>query len=268
MNYSLFTPNKDWIAIVASIIIIMSISAPQFIIRRLLAARPLTLSSHLQSRRCMANSNDGLKGLLSPDSRPDRKAEREKHFSWLEKKGLSLDSLDVNSVFKLFNLEPKYKINLHKLRREMVSLQKVSHPDKFNSATLTTADQAGRLSAFINDFYNILKDPYLRGKFLLGIETDKNEIEIDKELDKVQLDEQFLIRMMDLREKIAHSGHDQIARHKINHLLQTEIDQLVEELNSDFEAKDYENVKMKLGKMKFLVSCQKACQDTGPAMVM
>lgn len=162
--------------------------------------------------------------------------------------------------FKLFKLEEKFKIDEQKLKIQMQKLQKSIHPDKNVNKGQAAQEKSNDLSAIVNDYYNILKDPYKRGKYLLSLMTSKDITQVEDELDKIRIDQSFLLRMMDLREKIDSNDSDLNA--ELNLDLSKEIGVLEAKLTQDFERKNFANVYESLARMKFLLNCHNAILDS------
>jgi len=180
----------------------------------------------------------------------------------LNKVGDKTADLGRQNGFQLFGLEEKYKIDKLKLQREMRKLQKITHPDKFARGRTIDERIASDLSALVNHFYHVLGNPYERGKYLLSLMAGKSLDQIEKELEAVALDEQFLNRMMELRELIEsthYGGGRELMR--IRDELERELTKLADEVGDDFETKDFESIREKLGRLKFLCNCHQACVD-------
>jgi len=69
--------------------------------------------------------------------------------------------------FRLFGLPRAYAIDLADLHRRFLSISRNIHPDLFGAQTPEMRALALRLSAQVNEAYEILKDPLLRAEYLL-----------------------------------------------------------------------------------------------------
>ncbi len=108
--------------------------------------------------------------------------------------------LNLN-YFALFNLELSFNVNLNQLKSKYFALQQQFHPDclldqlksnQFNANELNQLTQLIEiLSTYINEAYNILKQPLLRAIALLQL----NNIQFD--LANQQLPHEFLIKHME-----------------------------------------------------------------------
>lgn len=165
------------------------------------------------------------------------------------------------NAFKLFKLNEKFDISTSSLQREMRNLQKLLHPDKMYEADRPIRNKAVNLSAIVNDYYAILKHPYKRAKYLLSIKLGKSQDEIEKDLDKLKIDDDFLDRMMDLRERLEDRKTDSHALARIESELSSDLNILLCELTKDFESKNMDLILPKLGRLKFLANCHHVVTD-------
>lgn len=103
-----------------------------------------------------------------------------------------------NNFFDLFGLEKSYSIDSEQLRDRYLALQKKFHPDNYANASEQDRRISAQYAAQINEAFTTLKDPVLRGRYilsLLGMSTDE-------ELD-TSMDPEFLMQQIDLREELA-----------------------------------------------------------------
>ena len=102
------------------------------------------------------------------------------------------DDLSTN-YFEIFALPQSYSVDRAALDERYRKLQQTVHPDRFATAT----DQERRISmqqtALINEAYETLKDPVLRGRYLL--ELDGHVIEDDRSMTG---DPAFLMEQIEL----------------------------------------------------------------------
>ncbi len=102
----------------------------------------------------------------------------------------------ADDYFQLFGLTAGFDIDLGELSQRYRHLQRSLHPDRFAQATQREQRLAVQRAALINDAYDTLKDPVKRGKYLLrqrGLDVDQ---------DTPQLDAEFLMQQMSLREAL------------------------------------------------------------------
>ena len=108
-------------------------------------------------------------------------------------------SYDLSTnYFEIFALPRSYSVDRAMLDERYRKLQQTVHPDRFATAT----DQERRISmqqtALINEAYETLKDPVLRGRYLL--ELDGHVFEDNRSMTG---DPAFLMEQIELREALA-----------------------------------------------------------------
>lgn len=176
--------------------------------------------------------------------------------------GSRVDDLENYNAFKLFDLKPKFNISKAKLQREMRNLQRTLHPDKFVDESGKVQEMSNTLSSMVNEYYHILRDPYKRAKYLLALMTNKSQSEMEESLEKLEMDSEFLSRMMDIRDQITNPNTERYELEKLSSVLECELDSLIIEINKLFEEKDTKAVIGRLGKLKFLSKCLKAAVES------
>ena len=100
-----------------------------------------------------------------------------------------------NTHFELFGLPESFEVDAGQLDSRYRELQRAVHPDRFASAS----DQERRISmqqaTQINEGYQVLKDPLLRGRYLLELDGYRFDDEHHTTSDAA-----FLMEQMELRE--------------------------------------------------------------------
>ncbi len=100
--------------------------------------------------------------------------------------------------FELFGLPQSFDVDQERLDRNYRELQRNVHPDRFVNAS----DQERRISmqqaTQINEGYRVLKDPLMRGRYLLELDGREH----DDERNTIS-DTEFLTEQMELREALA-----------------------------------------------------------------
>ena len=99
--------------------------------------------------------------------------------------------------FELFGLPQSFEVDMEQLDSRYRGLQRAVHPDRFANAS----DQERRISmqqaTQINEAYQLLKDPLLRGRYLLELDG----YQLDDEHNTTS-DVEFLMEQMELRESL------------------------------------------------------------------
>ena len=101
------------------------------------------------------------------------------------------------NYFELYNLPAQFEIDLSKLKQHYQTLQKLTHPDRFASASEQQKRMYLTKNAQVNDAYTVLRSPVSRGEHLLGLRG----IELANEQETVG-DVNFLMQQMEWREAL------------------------------------------------------------------
>lgn len=153
------------------------------------------------------------------------------------------------NYFSLFDIPEQYEINIVALEQRYKMLQRLTHPDRYVSAS----DQEQRMymqkNSQINDGYYVLQDMVLRGEHLLEVRG----VELSSEQETIG-DTVFLMEQMDLREALsdAHTPADfEVLNRTISHSIAAYVDRITEHLKSNLESDKHAAV-VELKKLKFL----------------
>lgn len=179
----------------------------------------------------------------------------------LDKVGENLNEIMKFNAFEMFGIQQKFRVDNRQLQQEMRKLQRILHPDRFVNAQETSQEKSDYLSAAVNDFYTILTNPYERGKYLLSLMSNKNPSDIESSLDGLKMDTEFLSRMMEIREIVNDPHCDSMELRKLGNQVETEMQDLIGQLDTDFEANKTDAILEKLGKLKFLVNCHRSIAE-------
>jgi len=106
------------------------------------------------------------------------------------------------NYFELFGMPVGYIVDTEQLGVRYRELQRVLHPDRYAGAS----DQERRLSmqgtTLVNEAFQTLKDPILRGRYLLSL----HGIDLDAQSETTH-DAAFLMEQMELREELEEARH-------------------------------------------------------------
>jgi len=157
------------------------------------------------------------------------------------------------NYFELFGLPVGYIIDNEQLTARYRELQRVLHPDRYAGAS----EQERRLSmqgtTRINEAFRTLKDPLLRGRYLLSL----HGIDLDAHAETTQ-DAAFLMEQIELREELEEARHHADPHAELGRILagiDKRINTLVAQMAVHFEtpnAEQLEAAREILRKMQFL----------------
>lgn len=170
----------------------------------------------------------------------------------LKSRGLEANGkIGCSNYFKLFDLEQALTLSEAKLKREHSKILRAIHPDKFVNSDADTQDRFLALASFINDVHELLRHPYRRAKYLASIKLGVTEEELDSKLNQLQMDDEFLQRVMNLREMVdlERDGH---ALGKLAAELEDELNVIMHQMSRDFQDNNTSALVEQLGKLKFL----------------
>ncbi len=103
----------------------------------------------------------------------------------------------TQGYFELFELEPKFNIDLAKLESNFRKIQSESHPDRFVTAAPAEKLKSMLLATLANEAYQTLKKPANRAKYLLELQGIEAIAETN-----TKMPADFLMQQMEWREAI------------------------------------------------------------------
>ena len=146
----------------------------------------------------------------------------------------------MKNYFELFNLAPKFTIDLNEIEKKYHQFQNEFHPDK---ADFNSIEQ----SILINEAYKILSDDFLRASHLLQLKN----IDIENDENHIKPDISTLQEILDLQEKIFEINNlNEILVLKNN--LNSQIKKLIDDFQNAFEANKFNEASQFLIKAKYL----------------
>ncbi|MFT6086012.1 MAG: molecular chaperone HscB [Glaciecola sp.] len=154
------------------------------------------------------------------------------------------------NYFELYNLPEQFAIDLIKLKEHYQTLQKLTHPDRFTTAS----EQQKRLyltkNSQVNDAYSVLKSPVTRGEHLLIVRG----VELPSEQDTVG-DVEFLMDQMEWRESLEDAGTEEALEKLVTDNFDVLVAQekVICELLSPNRDEDNQAAAQELAKMKFML---------------
>ncbi|SCZ99324.1 BZ3500_MvSof-1268-A1-R1_Chr3-1g05948 [Microbotryum saponariae] len=186
--------------------------------------------------------------------------------------------------FQLFNLEPKYEIDLPQLKRTFLTYQQKVHPDLFAGQGDKEA-WAKVWSGRVNDEYKTLVDKRRRGEYLVSRHyvTDRYDssacgshpclLRSQLQLSQVELgeaeavtDPELLMAIMETREALEDAQtEEEVAQIRSDN--QNQMDETFQRLSQAFEDAqnpDLGQAKNAIIKLKYLENVENVCREWAP----
>ena len=153
------------------------------------------------------------------------------------------------NYFALFSLPEQYGIDLEALEQRYQLLQRMTHPDKFASASEQEKRMYMQKNAQVNDGFHVLRSDVLRGEHLLEIRGT----ELANEQETIG-DTAFLMQQMELRESLASMSSDADFE-RFNREISEMLDDYIQRISLHISKNDANENKLaaiELNKLKFL----------------
>ena len=130
--------------------------------------------------------------------------------------------------FQRLGLPRRFSVDLEQIEREYLARSREIHPDFHSGATASQQAASLDATARLNEAYLALRDPIRRGEYLLQL------LGGPKPQDEKNLDQLFLMEMMELREQIEDSRGQFDRLQTVERELQTRIAGVVSGLAEAF----------------------------------
>ncbi len=164
--------------------------------------------------------------------------------------------------FEIFSLPQSFDVDASLLDSGFRELQRTVHPDRFVNATALERRISMQQATRINEAYQTLKDPLLRGRYLL--ELDGREFNDEQHTTS---DVEFLMEQMELREvlgEVRNADDVFVELGRIMDRISGDIDSLTATLQQQFHAGDPDSLDKAadlLTKMQFFRRLQEEAME-------
>jgi molecular chaperone HscB len=118
--------------------------------------------------------------------------------------------------FELFNLPPRFALDVDALGARWKALQRQTHPDRFAAQGAAAQRVALQWSARINEAWRRLKDPLARAAYLCELHGAAIAAESN-----TAMPPEFLMQQMELREALAEAADNRAAIDQVEHQTQS-----------------------------------------------
>jgi molecular chaperone HscB len=130
--------------------------------------------------------------------------------------------------FDRLGLPRRFSLDLEQIEREYLARSRVVHPDYHSGATDAVFSASLDSSAKLNEAYIALRDPIRRGEYLLGL------LGGPKPAEEKNLNQAFLMEMMEIREQIEELRISRGSISPIEIELQQRLGSVIDQLESKF----------------------------------
>ncbi|MFB0912606.1 MAG: Fe-S protein assembly co-chaperone HscB [Glaciecola sp.] len=154
------------------------------------------------------------------------------------------------NYFELYNLPEQFAIDLIKLKEHYQTLQKLTHPDRFATASEQQKRMYLTKNSQVNDAYSVLKSPVSRGEHLLIVRN----VELPSDQDTIG-DIEFLMEQMEWRESLEDAGTEEALEKLVidNSDVLVAQEKVICELLSHNSDENNQAAAQELAKMKFML---------------
>ena len=169
-----------------------------------------------------------------------------------------LEDLPQN-YFELFGQPVSFHIDTELLAQHYRELQRVAHPDRFANASDRDRRLAVQQASLINEAYQALRSPLLRGRYLLeleGVKFDDEHVTTN--------DTKFLMDQMELREAMAEIKQATEPFANLKNVLNEILSQsklLYSALEKALDTAQLNEAKTILSKLQFFERLKQECDD-------
>jgi len=154
------------------------------------------------------------------------------------------------NYFKLLNLPESYSLDKNVLAQRYELLQRMTHPDKFASASEQEKSVYLQKNADVNEAERVLSSDVMRGEHLL----DVRGAELASDQDTIS-DSDFLTQQMDLRERLASASNEaeiEALNRDIGELRADYVDRIIMRMNAN-NSDGNRKAAIELNKLKFVI---------------
>jgi len=158
------------------------------------------------------------------------------------------------TYFELFGLDPVFDIDPGSLHTEQQRLQATYHPDRFVTASDLDKRISMQVTSWVNQAYEILRDPVKRSRYLLEI----SGVALPDDSTTTS-DTAFLMEQIELREEVEACRHSEDALNRCQQIetrLKGRADELTRDFVALFETMDFDGALQASRKMQFIQRIQ------------
>ncbi|XP_065106116.1 iron-sulfur cluster co-chaperone protein HscB [Paramisgurnus dabryanus] len=158
--------------------------------------------------------------------------------------------IDNTNYFCILNCEQKFSLDIQKLQRTFIELQRSLHPDNFSQKSSKEQEFSETQSALVNKAYRTLQKPLSRAIYMLELQGVLLEDGTDANADPC-----FLREVMEVNESLAETqNQDEVDA--IGQSVRGKLKDLIEQMNSSLNKGDLLTAKGLLIRMKYFTNIE------------
>ncbi|MBN3316661.1 HSC20 protein, partial [Atractosteus spatula] len=159
------------------------------------------------------------------------------------------------NFFDIMDCEISFALDVRKLQKRYMHLQRSLHPDNFSQKTQQEQEYSESQSALVNRAYRTLLKPLSRGLYMLELEGIKLEGDPD-----CGLSLEFLQDILEMSERLAETQSQEEAS-DIWDFVRGKLENLIGEINKSFSEGDLNRAKVLLAEMKYFANIEEKVKD-------
>ncbi|XP_066510624.1 iron-sulfur cluster co-chaperone protein HscB-like [Hoplias malabaricus] len=159
------------------------------------------------------------------------------------------------TYFQILNCDQIFALDIQKLQRRYLELQRSLHPDNFSRKSSTEQGYSEKQSALVNKAFRTLQKPLTRAVYMLQL----CGVELEEGADATA-DPSFLLEIMDVNEKLAESQSTEEVN-AIGQAVQETLKDLTEQMNTLLNKEDLQSAKEILARMKYFTNVEEKVKD-------
>lgn len=154
------------------------------------------------------------------------------------------------NYFQLFDLDVCFRLDQAELKRKHRHLQTQFHPDKFSQSSAQEQRLAVQYAAYINQAWQVLSDPVMRGEYMLELKGWVNDAALT-----LKNDNTFLMQQMEWREaaQTLANSHDEKQLEHLQNVVLAAVKEKQSAIQLAFEQEEYEQAKALLHRLQFML---------------
>eukprot|EP00468_Gymnochlora_sp_CCMP2014_P010308 CAMPEP_0167757354 /NCGR_PEP_ID=MMETSP0110_2-20121227/9878_1 /TAXON_ID=629695 /ORGANISM="Gymnochlora sp., Strain CCMP2014" /LENGTH=185 /DNA_ID=CAMNT_0007643533 /DNA_START=136 /DNA_END=693 /DNA_ORIENTATION=+ len=158
---------------------------------------------------------------------------------------------DEEDYFRLFSLPSSFEIEGKELEKTYKKLQQQTHPDQFANKPLAEQRAAEDKSSYVNQAYQTLRDPMLRGKYMLKVNGESIE-------EDIVTDATILVEVMEYQEQLGISNDQKVIEEIYNNAL-SRYEELLGLISISFDEGNLQTAKSLLQELSYFDTiCRRA----------